>query len=85
MGQQVAYKAGTRSHQGLAHSSLCPADVTDPALLQGALFHDRMKAPVLDTVRPELLAMEQAYEAAHPGVKIQKVPPPKINKGFGSK
>ena len=44
---------------------------------QGVLFHDRMKADALESVRPALVAMEQAYLAANPGAAIQRVPPPK--------
>lgn len=44
-----------------------------------------MKPAVLDAVRPQLQEMEAAFEAAHPGVKVQKVPAAKVNKGFGSK
>jgi hypothetical protein len=43
-----------------------------------------MKPPALETVRPKLVAMEEAFAAANPGVKIQKVPAAKVNRGFGS-
>ncbi|WIA31075.1 hypothetical protein OEZ86_001103 [Tetradesmus obliquus] len=54
--------------------------------LQGVLYHDRMKAAELEKVRPELLALEEAFIAAHPDVAIQRVPPPAAAKakGFGS-
>ncbi|GFR39637.1 hypothetical protein Agub_g103, partial [Astrephomene gubernaculifera] len=52
--------------------------------LQGVLFHDRMKPAVLESVRPALVALEEAYLAAHPGAKVVRVPPPKVNKGFGA-
>lgn len=55
-------------------------------LLQGVLYHDRMKSAELEKVRPELVALEEAFIAAHPGVPIQRVPPPAAakTKGFGS-
>ncbi|KAG2448522.1 hypothetical protein HYH02_006413 [Chlamydomonas schloesseri] len=52
--------------------------------LQGVLFHDRMKPSVLETVRPELVALEEVYLAAHPGAKVQRLAPPKAAKGFGA-
>jgi peptide deformylase len=52
------------------------------AHLQGILFHDRMKREVVDSVRSSLVALEDSYAAAHPGVKIQRVPAPKAAKGF---
>ncbi|KAF6255221.1 peptide deformylase [Scenedesmus sp. NREL 46B-D3] len=54
--------------------------------LQGVLYHDRMKSAELEKVRPELVALEEAFIAAHPGVPIQRVPPPAAAKakGFGS-
>ncbi|GLI60620.1 hypothetical protein VaNZ11_002782 [Volvox africanus] len=51
--------------------------------LQGVLFHDRMKPPVLESVRPALSAMEEEYLAAHPGTSIARVPLAKVKKGFG--
>jgi peptide deformylase len=55
-------------------------------LLQGVLYHDRMKAAELEKVRPELVALEEAFIAANPDVPIQRVPPPAAAKakGFGS-
>jgi hypothetical protein len=55
-------------------------------LLQGVLYHDRMKSSELEKVRPELVALEQAFAAANPDVPIQRVPPPAAAKakGFGS-
>ncbi|KAI3438535.1 hypothetical protein D9Q98_000963 [Chlorella vulgaris] len=41
--------------------------------LDGTLFHDRMAAPVLDTVRQQLVAMEDAYLAANPGAQVRRV------------
>lgn len=52
--------------------------------LQGVLFHDRMKPAVLETVRSELVALEEGFLAANPGAKINRVPPPKGAKGFGA-
>ncbi|KAG2444918.1 hypothetical protein HXX76_001654 [Chlamydomonas incerta] len=52
--------------------------------LQGVLFHDRMKPSVLELVRPELVALEEAYLAANPGAKVQRLAPPKVAKGFGA-
>lgn len=48
------------------------------------MFPDRMKPAVLDTVRPALVAMEDAYVAAFPSVKVQRLAAPKVNKGFGA-
>lgn len=50
--------------------------------LQGILFHDRMKPAILETVRAPLVEMEETFVAAQPGVKVQRVPAVKINKGF---
>ena len=41
--------------------------------LQGTLFHDRMAAPVLATVRDQLVAMEEVFAKEHPGVRYQAV------------
>jgi hypothetical protein len=55
-------------------------------LLQGVLYHDRMKSAELEKIRLELVALEEAFAAANPGVAIQRVPPPAAAKakGFGS-
>ncbi|GAX80756.1 hypothetical protein CEUSTIGMA_g8191.t1 [Chlamydomonas eustigma] len=50
--------------------------------LQGILFHDRMKANVLDSVRTSLQALEEEFLVANPGVKIQRIPAMKVKKGF---
>lgn len=39
--------------------------------LQGILFHDRMKKVEVDKIREDLLAQEQAFVAANPGVEVQ--------------
>ncbi|PNW88670.1 hypothetical protein CHLRE_01g039650v5 [Chlamydomonas reinhardtii] len=52
--------------------------------LQGVLFHDRMKPSVLETVRPELVALEEAFLAEHPAAKVQRLAPAKGAKGFGA-
>jgi hypothetical protein len=44
------------------------------AAAQGKLFHDRMAPAVLQTVRKDLVALEEEFAAAHPGVAIQRVP-----------
>lgn len=44
--------------------------------LQGVLFCDRMNADVLDGLREDLIAMEEAYVKAHPGVEIRRLPSP---------
>jgi len=51
---------------------------------QGVLFHDRMKPKQLESVREDLVALEDAYLAANPGAKIQRLAPLKVNKGFGA-
>jgi hypothetical protein len=71
--------------QQLARQQQLPTRRPRARPAQGALFHDRMKPPVLETVRPQLLAMEEAFAAAHPGLKIQRMPAAKVSKGFGSK
>jgi peptide deformylase len=55
---------------------------------QGVLFHDRMKPAELDKVRAALLALEDAYLAAHPDAKVQRLAPAgkagaAAGKGFG--
>ena len=65
------------------HYALAP--LPSPAqLLQGVLFHDRMKPSVLETVRPELVALEEAFLAEHPAAKVQRLAPAKGAKGFGA-
>ncbi|GAB4813678.1 hypothetical protein N2152v2_000724 [Parachlorella kessleri] len=41
--------------------------------LQGTLFHDRMDPKVLDSVRGELVALEEAYLQQHPGAAIRRL------------
>lgn len=41
--------------------------------LQGTLYHDRMSPAVLDEVREQLVAMEDAYLQVHPGAAVQRV------------
>jgi peptide deformylase len=50
--------------------------------MQGILFHDRMKPSVVDSVRGSLVALEETFIKANPGVPVQRVPLPKA-KGFG--
>ncbi|KAG1677046.1 hypothetical protein FOA52_001216 [Chlamydomonas sp. UWO 241] len=45
--------------------------------LQGILFHDRMGKDVVTGVRERLVAMEEEFVAANPGVKVQRLPAPK--------
>lgn len=49
---------------------------------QGILFHDRMKAGMLDRVRPQLVQLEEQFIAANPDVPVRRVPAPKVFKGF---
>lgn len=42
-------------------------------LLQGKLFHDRMTPAVLQTIRSELVALEEDYIRRHPGTEIQRL------------
>lgn len=49
--------------------------------LQGKLYHDRMKPVVFKTVKDQLIALEDEFLEANPGVKIQKCVPE--SKGFG--
>jgi peptide deformylase len=49
--------------------------------LQGILYHDRMKAPALDVIREPLLALEEEFISANPGVAVKRIPAPK-KKGF---
>lgn len=52
--------------------------------LQGVLYHDRMKPTELEKVRPRLVELEEAFLAANPGVKVQRLAPQKAAaKGFG--
>ena len=41
--------------------------------MQGTLFHDRMDPKALDSVRRELVALEEAYLKQHPGAAIRRV------------
>lgn len=41
--------------------------------LQGTLFCDRMSADVLDSVRSELVALEEKFMSKHPDVEIQRI------------
>eukprot|EP00955_Chlamydomonas_euryale_P059440 357392-Chlamydomonas_euryale.AAC.12 len=50
------------------------------SIMTGTLFHDRMSKDVLTTVRDKLVALEDTFEAANPGVKIQRLPRPKPQK-----
>lgn len=52
--------------------------------LQGVLYHDRMAPSVLETVRPRLVELENSFLQSNPGVKVQRLAPPKVSKGFGS-
>eukprot|EP00197_Chlamydomonas_leiostraca_P005511 CAMPEP_0202866288 /NCGR_PEP_ID=MMETSP1391-20130828/7303_1 /ASSEMBLY_ACC=CAM_ASM_000867 /TAXON_ID=1034604 /ORGANISM="Chlamydomonas leiostraca, Strain SAG 11-49" /LENGTH=242 /DNA_ID=CAMNT_0049546221 /DNA_START=89 /DNA_END=814 /DNA_ORIENTATION=- len=40
--------------------------------LNGTLFHDRMKSSVLESVRAKLLALEEGFVKAHPGLAVQR-------------
>lgn len=40
---------------------------------QGKLFHDRMRPEVLQTVREDLLALEEAFLRENPGVAVQRI------------
>ena len=51
-------------------------------VIQGILFHDRMKGAALDAIREPLQDLEAKYVAENPGVKIQRVPESKAKKGF---
>ena len=42
-------------------------------VLQGTLFHDRMKAEVVRKVKRDLVSLEEAYLKEHPGADIQRV------------
>ena len=58
-------------------------------LVQGVLFHDRMKSTELEKVRQSLVDLEESFVAANPGVQIQRVPAANSKvaakaKGFGS-
>lgn len=58
-------------------------------MLQGVLFHDRMKSSELEKVRQELVSLEEAFIAANPDVPVQRAPAASSKvaakaKGFGS-
>lgn len=53
-----------------------------PTCLQGILFCDRMKGIALEEARESLTAMEESFMAANPGAKVQRIPVPKVQKGF---
>ena len=50
---------------GPSHGCKCAA--------QGKLFHDRMTPAVLQTIRKDLVALEEDFLSRHPGVAIQRV------------
>lgn len=55
------------------------------ACVQGVLYHDRMKPSEVEKIRPRLVELEEAFLAANPGVKVQRVGAAKAAaKGFGS-
>lgn len=47
--------------------------LTSAIPVQGVLFHDRMRGKVLQSIKPDLDKLEQAYRQAHPDVPIQAV------------
>lgn len=49
--------------------------------LQGILFHDRMKAPALESVRQPLLDLEEDFISKNPGIAVKRISAPK-KKGF---
>jgi peptide deformylase len=44
-----------------------------PPLPQGTLFHDRMEPEVLESIKGDLVALEEAYLAQHPGADVRRV------------
>ena len=42
-------------------------------IVQGVLFHDRMKTKELQSIKQDLAKLEKAYREAHPGTPIQAV------------
>lgn len=53
--------------------------------LQGTLYHDRMKASELAKVRERIVALEEAFVAANPGVYVQRLPAPGASKASAAK
>lgn len=49
--------------------------------LNGVLFHDRMAPRVLAGVAPTLVALENVWMRAHPGVAVQRVQRPTAGAG----
>jgi hypothetical protein len=47
------------------------------------LYHDRMKPAALAAVRERLVALEEEFIAANPGVAVQRLAPEAAPKGFG--
>lgn len=41
--------------------------------LQGVLFFERMAAPVLQTIRPQLIELEETFVQKNPGVAVQRI------------
>lgn len=53
-------------------------------MLQGVLYHDRMKPAEVEKIKSRLVELEETFIAANPGVKVQRLAPPKAAaKGFG--
>ena len=42
-------------------------------VLQGTLFHDRMKPEVVKQIKKDLVNLEEAYLSEHAGAEIQRV------------
>ena len=42
-------------------------------MLQGTLFHDRMKPEVVKQIKRDLVELEEAYLGEHAGAQIQRV------------
>jgi len=61
-----------------------PLDATQPSnpQPQGVLYHDRMKPAALSKIRERLVALEEEFIAANPGVEVQRVAP-ESSKGLG--
>ncbi len=71
------YHEGSPSY-GMDAQDVALRAMTSPTLmkilvLQGTLFHDRMKPEVVNQIKRDLVNLEEAYLIEHAGAEIQRV------------
>lgn len=73
----LAHTPAYNPHTAACANPLCPC-----APGQGVLYTDRMKPGALAKVRERVVALEEAFVSAHPGVAVRRLQAP-VAKGFG--